>query len=137
MPELAMGALTNNGSVLLARRSPWRRTHPDCWSLPGGHVEDGEDAEAAMRREMMEEIGVTPERWQFAAKFVRQGQSDASATFHIYRVDQWRGFPRLFGGEHTELRWFSAAAIECETELALPELGKFLTNLTVQQSSKN
>lgn len=131
MPEIALGALIKNGSVLLARRGPGRRQHPDRWSLPGGHIEDDEDVETAMCRELMEEIGVTPERWQFVTKFVWQGQSDVAAIFHIYSIDQWRGCPRLLDGEHTELRWFRAAAIECETELALPELGKILVNLTI------
>ncbi|MGO7159331.1 NUDIX hydrolase, partial [Rhizobium johnstonii] len=56
MPEIAMGALIQNGTVLLARRSSRRTVHPDRWSLPGGHVEEGEDAETAMCRELIEEI---------------------------------------------------------------------------------
>ncbi|RUV28212.1 NUDIX domain-containing protein, partial [Mesorhizobium sp. M1A.T.Ca.IN.004.03.1.1] len=60
MPEIAMGALIQNGTVLLARRSSRRKVHRDRWSLPGGHIEDGEDAETALRRELMEEIGVMP-----------------------------------------------------------------------------
>ncbi|MFB2606746.1 DNA mismatch repair protein MutT, partial [Rhizobium phaseoli] len=35
MPEISIGALIENGAVLLARRSSKRRTHPDRWSLPG------------------------------------------------------------------------------------------------------
>ncbi|MBX5219915.1 NUDIX hydrolase [Rhizobium sp. NLR8a] len=137
MPEIAMGALIENGSVLLARRSPGRRQHPDRWSLPGGHVEDGEDVETAMRRELTEEIGVTPELWQFVTKFGWQGQSATSARFHIYRIDRWRGCPRLIDDEHTKLKWFSAAEIKCETELALPELSKILMSLTIQGNSKD
>ncbi|MEI1249407.1 NUDIX hydrolase [Rhizobium aouanii] len=137
MPEIAMGALIQNGTVLLARRSSRRTVHPDRWSLPGGHIEDGEDAETAMRRELMEEIGVTPQRWQFAGKFVLEGRPGASVTFHLYRVDQWHGDPRLIDDEHTELRWFGAAAIESEAELALPQLGKMLANVAMQRSRKD
>jgi 8-oxo-dGTP diphosphatase len=70
MPDIAIGALVRNGAVLLARRSSERKVHPNRWSLPGGHIEDGEDAETAMRRELIEEIGVMPESWQFLARFV-------------------------------------------------------------------
>ncbi|MBX5225680.1 MULTISPECIES: NUDIX hydrolase [unclassified Rhizobium] len=110
MPEIAMGALIENGSVLLARRSPGRRQHPDRWSLPGG---------------------------QFVTKFGWQGQSATSARFHIYRIDRWRGCPRPIDDEHTKLKWFSAAEIKCETELALPELSKILMSLTIQGNSKD
>ncbi|ANL79025.1 NUDIX hydrolase domain-containing protein [Rhizobium phaseoli] len=129
MPEISIGALIENGAVLLARRSSKRRTHPDRWSLPGGHVEDGEDAETAMRRELLEEIGVTPQHWLFAGEFVSESPPGASATFHVYRVEQWQDSPRLVGDEHTALRWFTAAEIECETELAPPQLGAMLLNL--------
>lgn len=129
MPEIAIGALIGNGSVLLARRSSERKTHPDRWSLPGGHVEAGEDGETAMRRELLEEIGVTPQHWLFAGKFVSESPPGTSATFHVYHVDRWQGSPRLIGDEHTAFRWFTAAEIECETELAPPQLVKILLNL--------
>lgn len=137
MPDIAMGALVQNGSVLLARRSSKRKVHPDRWSLPGGHVEDGEDAETAMRRELTEEIGVTPEHWQFVGKFASDGPPEASATFHVYRVDKWRGHPRLIDDEHTELRWFSAAAITCEAELAPPQLGEMLGKLAIRRRAES
>lgn len=122
MPEIAIGALSQNGTVLLARRSSRRKVHPDRWSLPGGHIEEGEDAETAMCRELMEEIGVMPQRWQFAGGFGSEDSPETSVTFHVYHVDKWRGRPRLIGDEHTELRWLTAAEIEKEAELALPQL---------------
>ncbi|MDU0311853.1 NUDIX hydrolase [Rhizobium sp. 10PS4] len=136
MPEIAMGALIQNGTILLARRSSRRKVHRDRWSLPGGHIEDGEDAETALRRELMEEIGVMPQRWQFAGKFASEGLPEASATFHVYRIDQWHGYPQLVDDEHTELRWFSLAAIEGEAELAPPQLGEMLANLVSRETGK-
>ncbi|MBB2705194.1 UNVERIFIED_ORG: 8-oxo-dGTP pyrophosphatase MutT (NUDIX family) [Rhizobium esperanzae] len=82
-----------------------------------------------MRRELLEEIGVTPQHWLFAGEFVSESPPGASATFHVYRVEQWQDSPRLVGDEHTALRWFTAAEIECETELAPPQLGAMLLNL--------
>ncbi|OEC93379.1 NUDIX domain-containing protein [Rhizobium sp. YK2] len=129
MPNIAMGALTRNGAVLLARRSPSRKVHPNRWSLPGGHVEVGEDAETTMRRELMEEIGVTPERWRFVGSFVSEGSPEISATFHVFQIDKWCGHPRLIDDEHTELRWFTGNAIQCNADLAPPQLGEMLMDL--------
>ncbi len=137
MPEIALGALIRNGTVLLARRGPERKVHPDCWSLPGGHVEGGEDAETAMCRELMEEIGVTPERWQFIGRFVSEGPPEVSATFHIFKVDRWRGDPNLIGDEHTELRWFPAAALACVARLAPAQLGEMLGNWAANQTAES
>ncbi|MBB4213938.1 mutator protein MutT [Rhizobium sp. BK212] len=134
MPDIAMGVLSRNGTVLLARRSSKRKVHPDRWSLPGGHIEEGEDAETAMCRELIEEIGVAPERWQFAGRFASEGPPEAFTTFYVYHVDKWYGQPRLIADEHTELRWFTAAAIETEAELALPQLTEMLANLAGRET---
>jgi 8-oxo-dGTP pyrophosphatase MutT (NUDIX family) len=89
-----------------------------------------------MRRELLEEIGVTPQQWQLAGKFVSENPPGAFATFHVYQVDRSQGSPRLIGCEHTALRWFAAAEIDCETELAPPQLGEILAKLVSQQSRK-
>ncbi len=44
--------------VLLCRMAPDRGVFPGRWALPGGGVEDGERIEDALRREIIEELGV-------------------------------------------------------------------------------
>lgn len=46
------------GRVLLCRMVPDRGVFPGQWALPGGGVEPGERLEAALRREVREELGI-------------------------------------------------------------------------------
>ena len=56
LPNAASVALFEGGRVLLIQRAraPWLGK----WSLPGGRLEAGEDAETCARREIAEEIGL-------------------------------------------------------------------------------
>jgi nucleoside triphosphatase len=48
----------DTGRVLLCRMAPDRGVFPGQWALPGGGVEPGEGIEAALRREVREELGI-------------------------------------------------------------------------------
>ena len=58
-PEATVGALVVNekGEVLMVRSHKWG----DKYTVPGGHIELGERAEDAIRREVKEETGLDAE----------------------------------------------------------------------------
>lgn len=58
-PEATVGALVVNpkGEILLAKSSKWNNK----FTVPGGHIELGERAEDAIRREVKEETGLDVE----------------------------------------------------------------------------
>jgi 8-oxo-dGTP diphosphatase len=57
--DVAVGVLIRpNGDFLLTSRPPGK-VYEGYWEFPGGKLEQGESVEAALRRELQEEIGVT------------------------------------------------------------------------------
>lgn len=90
-----------DGNVLLLKRSP-DSDHPGEWCLPGGHIDDGETAEQAARRESSEEIGHFPygDLEQIARLVSDEG---VDFTTFGYAVDEQ--FEPTLNDEHTEHIW--------------------------------
>jgi 8-oxo-dGTP pyrophosphatase MutT (NUDIX family) len=98
------------GKVLLVRH-----TYVKGWHMPGGGVERGETAEAALARELVEEAGV-----RLTAPPVLVSIHSAHAKFkgdHIlfYRVEDWAACAATSHGEIAEIGWFQPDALPEET----------------------
>lgn len=120
MIEIVNAILIKDGSALLALRSASRRTYPATWSFPGGHVERGETIPAALNRELMEEIGVTPRSQTYLATLEdKPSDRDALVNFHIFSIESWAGEPANLGDEHERLGWFSFQEAKNLPNLAL------------------
>lgn len=59
-----MENVSGGAAFLLCRRTPRLRAHPSQWALPGGRLDEGEDAIDAAIRETDEELGVHLARTQ-------------------------------------------------------------------------
>jgi 8-oxo-dGTP diphosphatase len=102
---VAAGILVFNGEVLLCRRSPERAWYPGVWDLPGGHIEPRESPQAALVRELREEIGVDVR--------VPSGDCDFRLStddfdMQVWVIFEWIGDPTNESpDEHDEISWFS------------------------------
>lgn len=104
--RVVVGILLRPGEILLCHRHPDRSWYPDVWDFPGGHLEPGETAVAALRRELREELGV--DLVGDAALVDRWRIPDPPEDISFHAVAAWRGEPaNLAPDEHDELRWCS------------------------------
>lgn len=111
MRECVAALIATEKKVLLGRRSAAREFYPDIWDFFGGHLLRGELPEEALRRELMEELGIIPTRWEF----LLTAEND-EGCYHVYLVTNWTGAPRnLQPEEHALIKWF-----DFEKALKLP-----------------
>jgi 8-oxo-dGTP diphosphatase len=90
------------GRILIAQRKN-AGYHPLKWEFPGGKVESGETPEAAVIRELQEELGIAAriDRELLRYEYVYPGRSRILLIF--YRVVDFDGAPRNLDFE--QIRW--------------------------------
>jgi 8-oxo-dGTP diphosphatase len=102
--------LNENGAVLIAKR-PKGRPLAGLWEFPGGKVEPGEEPEAALTRELDEELGIAIARQDLEPlTFASHAYPDFHLLMPLYLCRHWRG--TMVAREAQELAWVSPAALE-------------------------
>ncbi len=102
------GTLIKDGKLLLGFRSNDKTYYPNTWDVFGGHCEIGETVEQALIREIVEELGVTPLRYQELGVFDEPNPEKYRQGHHyIYAVYDWVGEPANIGDEHQAIQWFT------------------------------
>ena len=100
---VAVALIDVDGRVLIARR-PEGKQLAGLWEFPGGKVEPGERPEAALIRELREELGIEVSE-SCLAPFVFA--SHAYDSFHLlmplYLCRRWEG--TVVAREHSALAW--------------------------------
>lgn len=99
----AVALVDEDGRVLIAQR-PEGKQLAGLWEFPGGKVEPGETPEAALIRELKEELGIEVAQ-ACLAPFVFA--SHAYESFHLlmplWLCRRWTGTP--VAREHAALKW--------------------------------
>ena len=105
----AVALIDVDGRVLLAQR-PEGREMAGLWEFPGGKVEPGETPEAALIRELREELGIDTQASCLAPLTFA---SHAYERFHLlmplFACRRWTGVPQ--GREGQRLAWARAGEL--------------------------
>jgi 8-oxo-dGTP diphosphatase len=95
----ACALLDGDGRVLIARR-PEGKSMAGLWEFPGGKVEAGETPEAALIRELREELGVEPcERCLQPFAFASHAYDGFHLLMPLYVCRRWDGVVRPLEGQ--------------------------------------
>ncbi|WP_276046567.1 MULTISPECIES: (deoxy)nucleoside triphosphate pyrophosphohydrolase [unclassified Sphingomonas] len=115
LPVVAAALIDDEGRVLLQRR-PDGKELAGLWEFPGGKIEPGERPEAALVRELGEELGIVVDVADLTpVAFASADLGRRHLLLLLYAVSTWRGVPQAL--EASELCW---ARPEDMAGLAMP-----------------
>ncbi|HVZ99571.1 MAG TPA: 8-oxo-dGTP diphosphatase MutT [Caulobacterales bacterium] len=102
---VAAAMFDDAGRVLIAQR-PAHKMLGGLWEFPGGKLETGESPEAALVRELQEELGVTVEPDCLDPyAFASHSYADFHLLMPLYAIRAWKGEPQA--REAQALAWAS------------------------------
>lgn len=100
--------LLRDGRFLAERRRLTKPLMPGLIDIPGGHMHSAETQHDALRREMGEELGVSPRETHYICTLLHR---DAEIRrLHYYAVASWSGEMGCYEAE--ELLWLPLGAPE-------------------------
>ena len=102
----AVALIDADGRVLLAQR-PEGKSMAGLWEVPGGKIEPGETPEAALIRELHEELGIDTWRSCLAPlTFASHSYPDFHLLMPVFACRRWQGIPHPREGQ--QLAWVRA-----------------------------
>lgn len=105
----AVALIDSDGRVLLTQR-PEGKPMAGLWEFPGGKVEPGETPEAALIRELHEELGIdTWESCLAPLTFASHSYDDFHLLMPLFACRKWEGIPSPKEGQ--TLSWARPSAL--------------------------
>jgi len=106
----AVALIDVDGRVLLAQRPPGKPM-AGLWEFPGGKVEAGETPEAALIRELHEELGIgTWASCLAPLTFASHAYDDFHLLMPLFACRKWQGTPQSNEGQ--ALKWVRTNALK-------------------------
>ena len=108
LPKVAIAILYQDGKFLMQLRDDNPDIlYPGHWGFFGGHLEPGEDAEAGVQRELMEELSYCP-----PILTLFDCHQDTYVIRYVYHGQLDKAVNELVLGEGMDLEWFTPEDIE-------------------------
>jgi 8-oxo-dGTP diphosphatase len=121
---VAAALVDADGRVLVQQRPPGKPM-AGLWEFPGGKVEPGETPEAALARELTEELGIGVETACLApATFASEALGARHLVLLLYALRKWQGVPEA--RHASALKWVRPLELH---GLAMPPADKPLIGL--------
>lgn len=112
---VAAALVAADGSIFVQQR-PMAKQHGGLWEFPGGKVEAGETPEAALARELHEELGIAVNESALRPlSFTTVASADRNLVLLLYRIDHWIGTPRAIAAQRAD--WVEIGSL---ARLAMP-----------------
>lgn len=106
----AAALIDRNGRILVQKR-PEGKPMAGLWEFPGGKVETGETPEAALIRELNEELGISVKEADIEpVGFASEPLEDQHLILLLYKCRKWTG--HVQSPESLDLQWLSVEAIQ-------------------------
>ena len=100
--QVAAALIVQQDDILCCQRTEYQAL-PLKWEFPGGKIEPGEDALAALQRELDEELGIYAHIGRKVAQLQHHYANGNAVELHFFLVEQYEGEMqnRIF----REIRW--------------------------------
>ena len=108
MTRVVAALIVQDGKLLICQRTK-HQSMPLKWEFPGGKIEPGEHAVAALKRELDEELGIAATVSAELARIVHTYRRGASVELRFFLVEEFQGEidNRIF----REVRWVRRAEL--------------------------
>jgi len=108
---VAAAALIDQNGRILVQKRPEGKPMAGLWEFPGGKVEAGETPEAALVRELAEELGIDVKELDIEPViFASEAVEDQHLILLLYICRKWTG--HIQSAESLDIQWLPVEAIQ-------------------------
>lgn len=126
--HVVAGVIRDTESNILIAKRPLHVHQGGKWEFPGGKIEAGESRPQALARELFEELGIKPTRFNPLIQ-IRHNYPDKSVLLDVWEVAEFEG--EASGREGQEIRWVTPSEL-CNYQF--PEANKPIVKAAILPS---